>query len=236
MSFYDAGMLREWLRAVSSVRKARLPAAAARLRELHLFMLRARLEPRGRAAAPAVFSGRLSAMNPAAARLLLASGRPAEAARALAPALKNFPGDENACGLAAEAVRHFNEAFRGQLERGATTTWEAWRAENHDSRNHAWSAPLPHLVRRGVIGLDPVTPGYGQLRLAPDFAAFDELDATCLIPQGPVRVAWRRIRPDAFALQVAVPKGVKAIVEPLSGGRRAVAGGAWSGTMPAASA
>ncbi len=134
------------------------------------------------------------------------------------------------CGLAATAVRHFNEAFRGQLERGATTTWEAWRAENHDSRNHAWSAPLPHLVRRGVIGLDPVTPGYGQLRLAPDFAAFDELDATCLIPQGPVHVAWRRVRPDAFALQIAVPRGVKASVEPLSGGRRAVVG-TLSGTV-----
>ncbi|HNT97364.1 MAG TPA: tetratricopeptide repeat protein [Elusimicrobiales bacterium] len=135
MSFYDAGMLREWLRAVSSVRKARLPAAAARLRELHLFMLRARLEPRGRAAAPAVFSGRLSAMNPAAARLLLASGRPAEAARALAPALKNFPGDENACGLAAEALlcsgksgRAF--AFLARKSRALRSpSFEAWRGQ-----------------------------------------------------------------------------------------------------------
>jgi hypothetical protein len=134
------------------------------------------------------------------------------------------------CGLAAEAVRHFTAAFQGQLARGATTTWEAWRAENHDSRNHAWSAPLPHLIRRGVIGLEPLTPGYGKLRIAPDFSAFDQLDTTCQIPQGAVRVAWRRVRPDAFSLEVVVPQDVKAVLDLPGGGKRNVAG-AWQGTV-----
>jgi hypothetical protein len=75
-------------------------------------------------------------------------------------------------------MRAFVRDFTPMLERGATTTWEAWNAENHDSLNHAWSAVLPYLVRRGVMGLRPVTAGYGRVELAPRFEVFDTFRKT----------------------------------------------------------
>jgi len=100
------------------------------------------------------------------------------------------------CRLGDAAVRTFDHDFSDMLRRGATTAWEAWRAENHDSRNHAWSAPLPYLIRRAIIGLEPLKPGYAELSISPDLSAFDSFDCTCMIPQGKIQVKWRRTSPE----------------------------------------
>lgn len=132
-------------------------------------------------------------------------------------------------GMAAEAVRAFTRDFAGMLDRGATTTWEAWRGENHDSLNHAWSAPLPYLIRRGVMGLAPEKPGYAAARLQPCFEAFDRFRAVQCVPAGEVSVAWDRISPAAVQLTVeAPPRMPLAIVLP-RGVRRVK--GAWSGRV-----
>ncbi len=131
------------------------------------------------------------------------------------------------CRLADEAVRTFTRDFGDMVKRGATTTWEAWRAENHDSRNHAWSAPLPHLIRRAALGLEPVKFGYAKLALCPDFSAFDCFSATCMIPQGAVRVAWKRATPTTFTLSVSVPPGVTAVLR--LGSRTIEFSGSWQG-------
>ncbi len=107
---------------------------------------------------------------------------------------------------AADAVGHFNEAFRGHLERGATTTWESWRAENHDSRNHAWSAVMPHLVRRAVVGIHADEPGYGRILVRPAFDCFDTLDFKCMVPGGQISVSWRRTGADKFHLSASCPE------------------------------
>ncbi len=116
------------------------------------------------------------------------------------------------CRLAGVALAAFERDFADMLKRGATTTWEAWRAENHDSLNHAWSAPMPHLLRRAVIGLEALTPGYGKLALRPDFSVFDEFDCTCQIPAGPVRLAWRRRGPQTVGLTVDIPAATTGVL------------------------
>ncbi|HCE43833.1 MAG TPA: hypothetical protein DET40_09825 [Lentisphaeria bacterium] len=115
--------------------------------------------------------------------------------------------------LGDKAVRAFNNDFGDMLKRGATTPWEAWRSENHDSRNHAWSAPLPYLIRRAIIGLEPLKPGYAELKLAPDLQSFDTFEGTCMIPQGEIHAKWNRTGTESFDLSVKIPRGVSGTIQ-----------------------
>jgi hypothetical protein len=127
------------------------------------------------------------------------------------------------------AMRAFCRDFTPMLARGATTTWEAWNAENHDSLNHAWSAPLPLLVRTGVMGLSPLKPGYAVAGLKPRLDVFDQFEGTCCIPQGEVTMRWTRVRPDAWDLAVSLPAGVAGVLRLPKGLRRFT--GRWQGRV-----
>ncbi len=107
--------------------------------------------------------------------------------------------------MIAEPFKSFNDDFFFMLKRGATTTWEGWSAENHDSLCHAWSSPLPHLVSRGAMGLLPLKPGYSEFQLKPAFEVFDYFAGSCCIPQGKITMSWRRESVGEFSLQIKVP-------------------------------
>lgn len=98
------------------------------------------------------------------------------------------------------------------LERGATTTWEAFGGEHHDSFCHAWSAPLPYLVFKGLMGLEPLEPGYKAIRLEPALEAYDAFDASCCIPGGVVRVNWCRKSAGAYAVRIEAPPSLRVVL------------------------
>jgi hypothetical protein len=110
-------------------------------------------------------------------------------------------------GCAGELLPFFVRAFVPMLERGATTTWEAFGGENHDSLNHAWSAVLPYLIHRGVAGIQPA--GL-RLSVAPDLSAFATFEHETPLPQGRIRVAWKRRTPESVELELDVPPGLDA--------------------------
>lgn len=112
-------------------------------------------------------------------------------------------------GMVGAAVRAFVRDYAVMYGAGATTTWEAWNAENHDSLNHAWSAPMPFLVRKAVMGLRPTAPGYLEAQLQPQFSCFDTFGGQCMTPRGGVSVSWRRVDPATVAAEVRVPEGIK---------------------------
>jgi alpha-L-rhamnosidase len=132
-------------------------------------------------------------------------------------------------GMPDLCVRTIKQYWTPMLERGATTTWEAFGGEHHDSFNHAWSAPLPYLVFRGLMGLTPLLPGYQKIALAPFCAAFDQFSATCCIPGGTVHVEWKREGTSTVRLEVNSPG---AIVSVLSvGGKTIEFKGHYEGTF-----
>ncbi len=112
-------------------------------------------------------------------------------------------------GKASESVSMFSKAYAKMISRGATTSWESWNADNHDSRNHAWSAAFPYLVRRAVMGLSPLSPGYSEVLLKPDFEAFDSVRAKFAIPQGCIEVEWCLFEPEILELKISAPPSVK---------------------------
>lgn len=99
LNIHDRGIIG---RALPRVAAAKASGPAARLKALHLFILRSRA---GRAAgSPPFLKGRLSIMNAHCADALLAAGKAPEAARLLSETVVNFPADEYSCGKLAEAL------------------------------------------------------------------------------------------------------------------------------------
>ncbi|MDN4476808.1 family 78 glycoside hydrolase catalytic domain [Demequina sp. SYSU T00192] len=106
-----------------------------------------------------------------------------------------------------------------EVEMGATTIWEAWRAVHEDgtveemSMNHyAFGCVVDWIIRRQA-GIELIAPGYRRSRIAPDLDGdLTRSRAHVDTPYGRLAVAWER--DDARStVTVEVPVGVTAEVE-----------------------
>ncbi len=116
-------------------------------------------------------------------------------------------------GMASAGISTIKKYWTPMLERGATTTWEAFGGENHDSLNHAWSAPLPYLIYKGLLGLRPGEPGYTKLIFRPCIEALDDFSYSLAIPQGRISAKWRKTSPKAYELEITAPENLPATVQ-----------------------
>ncbi len=119
----------------------------------------------------------------------------------------------SASGLVPLALETVRREWSVMLENGATTTWETFTGDNADSFNHAWSAVLPYLARRGLLGLRPVKPGYSVLALRPCLEALDETVVQCRLPQGTLKAEWRRVSIRSCEFKIALPPRVTGLIE-----------------------
>ncbi|MEX1024159.1 MAG: family 78 glycoside hydrolase catalytic domain [Planctomycetota bacterium] len=122
--------------------------------------------------------------------------------------------------------------WRRMLDEGATTAWEAWVPGG--SQCHGFTAYPLRFLTAGLLGVEPLTPGFARFRVEPrlvtqlSFAA-----ATLPSPRGSIEARWDKL-PDGLELHLAVPVNAVAEVRlPVSGGSgRSVHEGSvllWSG-------
>lgn len=132
---------------------------------------------------------------------------------------------EAACrtGQVRQALAAVRARFEPMLARGATTTWEAFSGDLHDSLNHAWSAVLPWLALRGLAGMREVADGSHTLRFTPALDALDECRIRGVLPQGPWELAWTRRGLTGRDVTVSLPSGVQATLD--LGDRQEACGG-----------
>ena len=100
------------------------------------------------------------------------------------------------------------------LQLGSTLTTEAWSFADKPNMdwNHAWGAAPGNLIARFVLGLRPITGGFGQVLIEPQLGTA----LTCaqgVVPtiRGPVSIAATNA-PGGFQLQVSIPGNVTATV------------------------
>ena len=103
-----------------------------------------------------------------------------------------------------------------EVDRGATTIWEAWDAIAPDgeirpaSFNHYAPGAVDDWLYRRVAGIRPTSPGYRTAVIKPDFEiGVDRVAAHVGTPYGPPGVEWTRAG-DAASVVVEVPHGVAA--------------------------
>ena len=98
------------------------------------------------------------------------------------------------------------------IELGSTMTLEAWNAKVKPNLtwNHAWGAAPANIAARYVLGVRPLTPGYGQTLIAPQIGPLSWARGKVPTPHGPVTVEIRR--DDGMSMVVDIPKGMSARV------------------------
>lgn len=121
------------------------------------------------------------------------------------------------CGDPAGALTRMAGYVGAMLAHDSATVWESYEPEVAGFRRwglhgfpkslcHGWGSGLVPLATRWLLGIEPIAPGFAEIRLhqpAPLPFAFDASVAT---PFGPIRV--RRDGPDA-PVQRTVPAGIR---------------------------
>lgn len=101
-------------------------------------------------------------------------------------------------------------SWNTMLREGATTCFETWSKDLKPNASlcHAWaSAPIPVMIEH-IIGIQPASPGWNQVRFAPHLPeALHEVSLKFRTPAGMIAFAYS----DGH-MQLAVPDGVSVIV------------------------
>jgi hypothetical protein len=111
-------------------------------------------------------------------------------------------------------VSHSDRSWYNMIRVGATMTTEAWdnKYKNNNGWSHAWSSSPAHIIPRKLMGIEPLEPGFGKIRIKPQPATLRQ--ATVQLPtiRGDVRVSFDN-QPDVkFAMEAEIPANTTAEV------------------------
>jgi hypothetical protein len=125
-------------------------------------------------------------------------------------------------------VRDFRERWATmdsvKLNNTVQEDWDA-RADSGQQWSHCAVAPL-YLCYQALAGIEPLTPGFKQVRLRPRPADLERLELTAFTVQGPIRFRSSGLRgnrelqveiPAACEGELVLPQGEEITLEPLPG-------------------
>jgi hypothetical protein len=99
--------------------------------------------------------------------------------------------------------------WREMLGQGLTT-WAEWNGPDARSDCHAWGASPNFELFRTVAGIEPLTSGFRQVRIAPNLGDLRHIVASMPHPQGTIRVELRKDGVH-LAANVDLPGGVSGV-------------------------
>lgn len=104
--------------------------------------------------------------------------------------------------------------WMNMINMGSTITTEAWSFSDKPNLdwNHAWGAAPGNLISRFILGVRPMTAGYGQILIQPELgSALSYAEGTVPTIRGPIFVRATNA-PGRFQLDVNIPGNVTAMV------------------------
>ena len=106
-----------------------------------------------------------------------------------------------------------DRSWRHMIDSGATITWEAWdmKYKPNQDWNHAWGAAPANLMPRFVLGAEPLSPGWKQVRIRPNPGDLKFSNGKIPTPRGPVTVDWNN--ESSFRIDLDLPEGMTARLE-----------------------
>jgi hypothetical protein len=105
-----------------------------------------------------------------------------------------------------------DRSWRHMVDSGATITWEAWdqKYKPNQDWNHAWGAAPANLLSRFVLGVQPLTAGWGRVLIQPHPGNLSSVQGQVPTPRGELSVGWKQDK--KFSLTITVPAGMTAKV------------------------
>jgi hypothetical protein len=104
-------------------------------------------------------------------------------------------------------IRTIRDYWGRQTDAGATTFWEMYHEDEERltrSHCHGWSAAPVVFLTQHVLGVQPLGPGYGGVRVAPNPGELRWAQGRVPTPRGIVETAWTSST-DRFTLSITAP-------------------------------
>jgi hypothetical protein len=111
-------------------------------------------------------------------------------------------------GMAREALDYLRENWLPVAENG--TFAEHFVADMNTSYCHGWSAGPVVLLPKNILGVQPVAPGWSEVRIAPQPGGLQWAEGTIPTPRGEIRVSWKMVK-GKIDLTYRVPEEVKVV-------------------------
>jgi alpha-L-rhamnosidase len=95
---------------------------------------------------------------------------------------------------------------------GSTIALEAWDPSLKPNLdwNHAWGAAPANLIPRGLMGIEPLEPGFKRFRVRPQTGDLEEAKLKLPTPKGPVMLALKGKDAPSWSAKLIVPAGTAA--------------------------
>ena len=117
-----------------------------------------------------------------------------------------------------------DRSWYNMIRVGSTISLEAWdnKYKPNQDWNHVWGAAPANIIPRRLMGVEPLTPGFGTIRIKPQLASLDWAEATVPTIRGGVRMSVEN-KAGSYTLKVTIPANMSAEVYlPLPSGKYAV--------------
>jgi hypothetical protein len=97
-------------------------------------------------------------------------------------------------------------------EFGATNTLESWGPEYKPNLDwsHPWGAAPASIIPRKLMGIEPLEPGYGKIRIKPQPGNLEKAELKLTTIKGVVKVSFLNVPDAKFELNVSIPANMKA--------------------------
>ncbi|MFT4094525.1 MAG: alpha-L-rhamnosidase C-terminal domain-containing protein [Niabella sp.] len=104
-------------------------------------------------------------------------------------------------------------SWYNMLSTGSTMTTEAWDTEykNNQDWNHAWGSAPANIIVRKLMGVTPLSPGFGTIAIKPRAGTLHRAQLKLATLSGRVGVAFEQ-GDDSFDLETRLPANTKGVV------------------------
>jgi alpha-L-rhamnosidase len=122
-----------------------------------------------------------------------------------------YEGENGAYGLERMTATDLR-GWINMIRVGSTITLEAWddRYKPNQDWNHAWGAAPANIILRKLVGVEPIEPGFAKLRIKPQIANLNNVEAVVPTIRGAVEL--KISQSDTYQLEVNIPGNVRADV------------------------
>ena len=105
-------------------------------------------------------------------------------------------------------------SWYNMIRSGSTITLEAWdgRYKPNLDWNHVWGAAPANIIPRKLMGIEPIEPGFGKIRIKPQPASLRQAAIKVPTIRGDIKVSFVNQPQESFSLEVEIPGNTTAEV------------------------
>ncbi|GHT60068.1 hypothetical protein AGMMS50239_08210 [Bacteroidia bacterium] len=105
-------------------------------------------------------------------------------------------------------------SWYNMIRAGSTISMEAWdnKYKPNQDWNHVWGAAAGNIIPRKLMGIEPLTPGFGKICIKPQPAALRHAEIKTPSIRGEILVSFDNLPGERFTLQVEIPANATAEV------------------------